>query len=148
MRACGECTECCTGTLIGEVQGIKFDHDTACSFLKENKCSIYDSRPEDPCKNYSCMWINNESIPDYMRPDLSHVVLTQSIIEGIYYIESKEAARKTMTAGTLANVIMFAYKTNQNIQYFVDGQVHWMGEPRFVKAMERRERSNQIKEIK
>ena len=147
MRVCGECTECCTGTLAGEVRGIKFDETTACSFLKENKCSIYESRPEDPCKNYSCMWLNDESIPDFMRPDIAHVVLTQKSINDTYYVEAREAARKTMTAATLANVIMFAYQSKQNILYFVDGKRRWMGEPKFDQAMKRIDNTISIKEI-
>jgi hypothetical protein len=94
------------------------------------------------------MWLNDESIPDFMRPDISHVVLTQMAVDGIYYIESREAARKTMTASTLSNVIMFAYRTNQNILYFLDNQVHWIGETNFKKAMQRSAKKISIKEIK
>jgi hypothetical protein len=147
MRVCGECTECCTGTLTGEVQGHMFDVTTPCFFLKENKCSIYANRPDDPCKNYSCMWINNLEIPDFMRPDLSNVVLTQLNINGIYYIEAREAARKSMSTSILSNLIMYAFHTNQNLVYHVNGQFYWIGEPRFMTEMNKKSKEIILKEI-
>jgi uncharacterized cysteine cluster protein YcgN (CxxCxxCC family) len=147
MRLCGECTECCTGTLTGEVQGHKFDVTDPCFFLEDGKCNIYANRPDDPCKNYSCMWINNEEIPDFMRPDLSNVVLTQLNINGIYYIEAREAARKSMTTSILSNVIMYAFHTNQNLVYHVSGQFYWIGEPKFMVEMNKKSKEIILKEI-
>ena len=135
MKVCGECTECCTGTLQGEVRGHKFDRTTSCFFLKENKCSIYNSRPDTPCKNYSCIWLMDESIPDFMRPDLSNVVLTKRAVGNFEFVEAEEAARKVLTAEILANVIDFAVHSNQNLVYRVSGKLRWIGSSEFVQFM-------------
>jgi hypothetical protein len=93
------------------------------------------------------MWINNEEIPDFMRPDLSNVVLTQLNINGIYYIEAREAARKNMTTSILSNVIMYAFHTNQNLVYHVSGQFYWIGEPKFMVEMSKKSKEIILKEI-
>lgn len=147
MRICGECTECCTGTLEGTVDGHEFNVTTACFFLQDNKCNRYETRPDNPCKNYSCMWLNDESIPDFMRPDLSNVVLTKLNINGIEYIESREAARKSMTTSILSNVIMYAFHTNQNLVYHVNGQYFWLGAPDFMNEMNKKSKEIILKEI-
>jgi len=148
MRTCGECTECCTGTLQGEVRGYKFDKNSPCFFLKENKCSIYESRPDHPCKNYSCMWLNDISIPDFMRPDISKVVLTKRSVDNFDYIEAEEAARKIMSAETLANVINFAVQTKQNLVYRVSGRLRWFGDPEFINFMDNQKIVTKIIEVK
>ena len=147
MKTCGECTECCTGTLTGEVQGHTFDVTTPCFFLKDGKCDIYSTRPDDPCRNYSCMWLNDEAMPDFMRPDKSNVVLTQLSVDGIYYVEAREAARKRMTTSILSNVIMYAFHSNQNLVYYVDGQFFWLGEPKFMAAMNKKSKDIILKDI-
>lgn len=146
-KTCGECTECCTGTLAGEVQGHKFNETTACFFLEDSKCTIYATRPDDPCRNYSCMWLNDESIPDFMRPDKSNVVLTQLSFNNIYYIDAREAARKSMTTTVLSNLLMYALHSKQNLVYYVDGQCYWYGEPDFMKIMNRRSKEIFLKVV-
>jgi uncharacterized cysteine cluster protein YcgN (CxxCxxCC family) len=146
-KTCDECTECCTGTLAGEAYGHKFDETTACFFLENNKCSIYATRPDNPCKNYSCMWLNDDGMPDFMRPDKSNVVLTQKSFDNVFYIHAKEAARKSMTTTVLSNLIMYALHTQQNLVYYVSGQCYWYGDPEFTKIMARRSKDIQIKAI-
>ena len=146
-KTCDECTECCTGTLAGEVQGHRFDNTKACFFLKNNKCSIYATRPDDPCRNYSCMWINDESMPDFMRPDKSNVVLTQKAFGDIFYIDAREAARKSMTTTVLSNLIAYAFHTNQNLVYYVAGRCYWLGGEQFMKIMNQRSKDIPIKAI-
>jgi hypothetical protein len=93
------------------------------------------------------MWLNDESIPDFMRPDKSNVLLTQKAIDGIYYIEARETARKNMTTGTLSKVVMYAFHTNQNLLYHVEGQFHWIGEPKFMDAMIKKSKDIILKDI-
>jgi hypothetical protein len=45
-----------------------------CAYLKKD-CTIYKSRPEDPCKKFVCEWLADESIPAYMQPNLSGAII-------------------------------------------------------------------------
>jgi hypothetical protein len=93
------------------------------------------------------MWLNDEDMPDFMRPDKSNVVLTQKAINGIYYVDAKEAARKSMTTGILSSVIMYAFHTNQNLLYHVEGKFYWIGEPKFMAAMNKKSKDIILKDI-
>ena len=86
-------------------------------------------------------------MPDFMRPDISNVVLTQLVINGIYYIDAREAARKSMTTTTLSNLIMYAIHSNQNLLYYVAGQCYWFGEPEFIELMNIRANEAKLKEL-
>ena len=40
-------------------------------------CAIYDTRPEKPCRTFSCAWLLDDvSYPEAMRPDRSKVILS------------------------------------------------------------------------
>ena len=41
----------------------------------DERCSIYDERPEDPCRVFECGWKLNVTMPDWMRPDRSGAIL-------------------------------------------------------------------------
>ena len=75
-RTCGGCTACCKGWLTTNVLGEDLSPDKPCRFLACDGCSIHEDRPEDPCRAYSCEWLNNTEIPEWMRPKESNVILT------------------------------------------------------------------------
>ena len=74
MRSCGTCTKCCEGWLHGEVNGQQFYPGVPCVYLAGN-CTIYKNRPENPCKAFVCEWLADTSIPEWMKPDRSQVIL-------------------------------------------------------------------------
>jgi len=76
LPSCQECRQCCDGTLYDHVPiseeefnklskynghggiykfgyGYRMDQRNGCSFLQNNKCSVYEDRP-DTCKRYVC----------------------------------------------------------------------------------------------
>lgn len=130
-RSCGECTVCCEGFLEGEVRGHKFMQDTHCYFLEEKKCTIYNERPEDPCRKYNCFWKINYEIPDDMRPDISKVVMTTRNISGINYLQVTEVNKK-IDSLILANIIQYADNNNINLEYQVAGQYFYLGTRNFL----------------
>ena len=74
-RSCGTCTKCCEGWLEGDAHGHVFKPGTPCYFLIQNKgCTIYSDRPEHPCKSFKCVWLADESIPDWIKPEISGTV--------------------------------------------------------------------------
>ncbi len=79
-RQCGSCTACCQGWLTAEVNGVELSPYNPCEHCAGQKCAIYETRPESPCRVFNCGWLVAESpLPDEMRPlDCGAiVVLTQ-----------------------------------------------------------------------
>ena len=74
FRPCGDCTACCTGALIGKAYGNWFNPGNPCVFLVEQKCSIYETRPQ-ACRNYQCAW-SQGLFPDWMKPTESNVLVS------------------------------------------------------------------------
>jgi hypothetical protein len=75
-RECGDCTACCEGWLSGVVNDREFYPGMPCHFKGCNGCSIYEDRPESPCKTYSCEWLKNNNVPEWMKPSKSGVIIT------------------------------------------------------------------------
>jgi hypothetical protein len=74
-KICGECTACCSGTLSTTIFEHKVNVENPCPFVCKSGCSIYEKRPDDPCKSFKCGWLIHPNIPDYMRPDKSGIIL-------------------------------------------------------------------------
>lgn len=76
-RKCGDCTMCCQGWLIGEVYGNHFYPGRPCHYVKCNGCSIYKDRPEEPCKSFSCAWLDVDNfLPEWFKPNQSKIICT------------------------------------------------------------------------
>lgn len=76
-RQCGDCSECCTGTLTADIHGHKMEKGRPCHFFA-NGCSIYPDRPQ-VCSAFQCAWLRDDGteIPEWMRPDLSKVIIVE-----------------------------------------------------------------------
>lgn len=82
MKSCGDCRECCLGTLSVKVRGITYDNGNPCKFSKKKGCTIYSKRPR-PCKTYNCGWRLYDFMPDWMRPDKSRVLINRGTKEAL-----------------------------------------------------------------
>lgn len=80
-RECGECTACCTGMAVKEVEKEK---GTPCPLLcglnppalvetRTHGCSIYETRPKS-CQDFRCRWLDGLH-EDGDRPDRSGIIL-------------------------------------------------------------------------
>jgi len=65
MRKCGECSWCCYFPSIPECNSKANEY---CKHCTDNTCDIYETRPSG-CKNFLCLWMRQEQIPDIFRPD-------------------------------------------------------------------------------
>lgn len=75
-RSCGTCTACCDGWLRIEVRGHQVSPGKPCPFRVQHGCSIYDERPQHPCREFICGWLVASSpLPDWMRPDKSDLIM-------------------------------------------------------------------------
>lgn len=50
-----------------------------CHFLTEGACTIYNERPQSPCRNFVCGWLMPGSpFPEAFRPDRVGVIIVPS----------------------------------------------------------------------
>jgi hypothetical protein len=69
-RDCGECTACCRGWLSTTIEGVRVLPGKPCHHSTASGCSIYERRPEHPCRSFNCAWLeDNSPLADDMRPD-------------------------------------------------------------------------------
>ena len=111
QRECGNCTACCEGWLVGQSHGNYFQPGRPCHFKCETGCSIYEDRPEEPCKNYSCEWLNNDKIAEWMKPNLCGVIITKKDWKGGNYLEINEMGKK-IDATILNWLFTYHYSTD------------------------------------
>ena len=82
---CNGCSRCCEGFLNAEIYGFNMSlNDGPCRFLIRDKCGIYPVRPE-LCKKFLCGWRENTSFPEFMKPNLSNIILLNKYIENFFY---------------------------------------------------------------
>ena len=74
MRTCGNCTMCCK--ILGvDDEKLKKPANKWCQHCAIGLgCGVYEDRPK-PCQEFECLWLQNETIPEDLRPDKTHVVL-------------------------------------------------------------------------
>lgn len=79
MRSCNNCHECCNGNL--SIPELDVSLGKPCKFMCNTGCSIYKYRPET-CRNFTCLWLDDESIPESLYPKESGIVIYRQIING------------------------------------------------------------------
>jgi hypothetical protein len=139
-RECGDCKECCTGTLHADIYGKIMDKGRPCHYLGGEGCTIYEKRP-GVCKAYQCEWLRDDStlIPEWMRPDLSKVIITQKgwgdNLQHNYWNIAE--SHQKIDSVILNWVYMFTSSHNICANIEVDGRWYQMGPPEFVEYMQR-----------
>lgn len=137
-RACGECTECCQGWLFGTAHGKQFYSGRPCHFVSEYGCSIYNDRPQSPCKNFVCSWLDDENntFPEWMRPDKCGILMQWSATKKseIPYISAHECGKK-IDSVVLNWLILHALNGSFNLSVQVDRGWNYYGTTEFVKEM-------------
>jgi hypothetical protein len=138
-RTCGDCTACCDGWLTGSANGRDFYPGMPCHFVGCNGCSIYEDRPESPCKAYSCEWLKNTDVPEWMKPSKSGVIITGKQSEHQdgskhVYLDVVETGRKI--DATVLNWLFRLYlRTSIPIKVQIDGGYNWYGTTEFFQEV-------------
>jgi hypothetical protein len=99
--------------------------------LVSGKCSIYGNHPDDPCKIFKCVWLVNDDIPGWMKPDNVNAILVWRKKDNIDYLDLSEAGEK-LRVEVLSWAIMFCLKNSYNLQYMIDGGVNRIGSKTFL----------------
>ena len=131
-RSCDGCAKCCEGWLRGEAYGHAFYPGRPCFFLNK-KCSIYDNRPKDPCRSFKCAWLDSDTFPYWMKPDLVNAIITRRTVNNIEYYEICEAGG-TLDSVTLNWLIQWALNNKKNILYSINGGANRIGSDEFLNA--------------
>ena len=129
FRPCGDCTICCSGALVGEANGHQFGQGKKCHYLVQEKCTIYNDRPET-CRKYFCAW-SQGIFPEWMKPDLVNVIINRSTQNGIKYYVLVEAG-SLLDVKVLSWMIQWALNNNQNLMYYIDGGLNRIGSKEFL----------------
>ena len=131
-RRCGTSTKCCEGYLSGEAHGIPFYPGKPCHFLKMNTgCSIYEDRPDDPCKGFQCQWLTEPSYPEWLKPNLSNVMFVPNEVDGHQFIFAIESGAK-MEERTLSWAKSYMSSNDLNFAWQYDGKWNAMGSVEFL----------------
>ena len=133
-RTCDSCHKCCDGWLYGSAHGKDFYPGKPCHYLTSGKgCGIYDQRPEVPCKSYTCEWLTNLEIPNWVKPNMSDVIITKRKIETHDYWDVIECGKK-MDSSVLNWLMLHAINNSTNMVYRVDGGMNFLGTTEFIEA--------------
>jgi hypothetical protein len=134
-RQCGECTACCQGWAEGEIRGHRMFAGRHCHFLQQGACTIYDERPQSPCRNFVCGWLAPASpFPDDFRPDRVGVII-------VPLRWRERAAFVLLSAGNdpgadmLAWMKAYAQATGSPFFYQAEGERVGYGPPAFQHEM-------------
>ena len=130
QRSCDGCSKCCEGWVSGKAYQYDFYASKPCHFLC-NGCTIYEDRPEDPCKSYKCAWLESDELPMWMRPDLSNAIVTRRFNEKIEYYDLIETGEK-LDSVVLSWFIMWALNNRKNLMYTIQGGRNRIGSPEFL----------------
>ena len=144
VRSCGGCTACCEGWLASAVMAM--EPGKPCRHKRAEGCAIYDTRPEKPCRTFSCAWLLDDlSYPEAMRPDKSKVILSDvGEWEGWRVISAApvgdhipEQTLAVLRDLCLSRQFALLYCTLERLgeQFTGRGHAHAYGPPEFMKAL-------------
>lgn len=149
-KECGDCSACCSGALSGNAHGHYFFKGRPCFFLSDKGCSIYESRPENPCVGYKCGFLSEAYFPEWMRPDKCGFLATprvhrfmEKILENgvereeerfIPYMQLVEYGMPTTAKALWWFIEKHLEGSIPNLLIEIEGGYHRMGSMEFLKA--------------
>jgi hypothetical protein len=139
-RHCGTCTACCDGWLRITVQGHEVRPGKPCPFSSGHCCTIYATRPQDPCRAFICGWLaRNSPLPEWMRPDKADLILLPANFtwHGQPVDVAVPAGRRPRTKA-LEWLKAFAADNRRLLLYGVEDEWYAFGPPAFQADMRQR----------
>jgi hypothetical protein len=138
QRQCGECTACCDGWVAGVIEGHEMKPGTPCHFRGEHNCTIYERRPQYPCRDFVCGWLQPGSpFPSDWRPDQVGVMVISMKWRGRDAYVLRSAGRDPDEA-MLAWMRELSERTHRPFFYEVAGERFGFGPPEFQREMAER----------
>ncbi len=142
-RICGECTACCEGWLIADINGVHMEPGKPCYLLQIGKgCTDYENRPQNPCKGFECEWLRQPDLyPEEMRPDRARAIFSRQEVDGVQYLRITEMGKR-LDAEVLSHGVKITLGTRGNLYWEVDGKMHWFGNKGFIDVMNKHKQQN------
>jgi hypothetical protein len=140
-RTCDGCTACCEGWLSGSAHGKEFYPGFPCHFASCNGCTIYDDRPEHPCISYSCLWLRDTDVPEWLKPSESGVIITAREWDHPdgskqTYLDVVETGRK-IDSSVLNWFFRLYLRTQIPLKIQIGGGQNLYGTEEFIKSQQR-----------
>jgi len=137
-RQCGECTACCDGWVAGVIEGHEMRPGTPCHFRGDHCCTIYERRPQHPCRNFICGWLQpGGPFPDDWRPDKLGVMVIPMKWRGQEAYVLRSAGRDP-DAGVIGWMEVMSTRLKRPFFYEVGGERFGFGPPEFQQEMAER----------
>jgi len=134
-RACGECTACCDGWVVGLIEGHEMRPGVPCFFRGEHRCTIYERRPQEPCRHFVCGWLQEGSpFPEEFRPDRIGVMVIPMKWRGRTAYVLRSAGRDP-DASLIAWMEDLSLRTGRPFFYERAGERYGFGPPEFQAEM-------------
>jgi hypothetical protein len=134
-RRCGECTACCDGWVVGVIEGHEMRPGVPCHFRGEHRCTIYERRPQEPCRDFVCGWLQEASpFPDEFRPDRIGVMVIPMKWRGRTAYVLRSAGRDPDDA-LVAWMEDLSLRTGRPFFYERRGERYGFGPPEFQAEM-------------
>ena len=138
-RSCEGCTKCCEGWLSATINGEDMYPGKPCKSVDLGVgCTIYKTRPEDPCKTFECIWRATDYVPEKFKPSETGQILAAQKLYGIDYLGMAYAGEE-IDPEFLSWFVTFAVGRQLNVEWSVDGVLYALGSPAFMEARQRRE---------
>ena len=130
-RSCGTCTACCDGWLTATIRGHEMKAGVPCHFRGTGCCTIYEERPDRPCRIFFCGWrLRNNPFPDTFRPDQLGVLIVAKQWRKRPGYELVSAGRDP-DAALLQWMRDYSVATGTPFVYSIAGQRQAFGAPEF-----------------
>ncbi len=141
-RSCDGCTKCCEGWLAADIHGERMYPGKPCHLVEVGKgCTAYETRPDNPCKQFMCMWRSSSDIPEKFSPLATGIIVTEQVVENIPYLAAAFAGEDINTE-MLSWFVSYGVGKQLNIEWTVAGAPYLLGHPEFIQAMHRRYAKN------
>lgn len=108
---------------------------TPCFFRGAQCCSIYERRPQHPCRDFVCGWLAPQSpFPEEFRPDRLGVIIISKRWRGreVYVLRS---AGRDPDEALLAWMRAFSLRVERPFMYEQAGERLGFGPPEFLREM-------------
>ncbi len=139
MRNCDGCTKCCEGYLPATIKGHDIYPGKPCQFVVLGVgCSIYEDRPERPCRTYQCFWKVNDDVPEKFKPSETGTIITWANVTG--FKELMLVASPVHNEELVDWFAEYVTKNSINATWNKNGQQFFNGTPEYIEK--RKEENN------
>lgn len=100
-------------------------------------CLEYEDRPENPCKNFSCLWRSSDIVPEKLSPSKTNAILYVDKIEDEFFVVATLAGDK-ISQELIDWLCDISLSKSKNV-FWYDGKInHYRGSDKFISLMSKK----------